>query len=299
MESVSHSEPECVKVKGIEVVYDTFGECQAPPMLLIMGLANQMTGWREAFCARLAGRGYWVIRFDNRDTGLSTHFDQLEPPGLLALAWAYLLGRPLQVPYTLSDMSEDALGLLEALGVESAHVVGVSLGGMIAQMMAIEHPERVRTLTSMLSSTNEPWLPLPKPKTLILFKATPEDRAGVIERAVKVRRALRGTGFPLDEEEVREQAARSYDRSHVPGGAGRQMAAIMASARRQRTGLRSVRVPTLVIHGQADPLLPVKHGVHTAQAIPGAELKVVEGLGHELPEAVWPQIIEAIAGHAV
>jgi len=286
-------------VNGIEVVYDAFGERKAPAMLLIMGLANQMTGWRESFCAQLAGRGYWVIRYDNRDTGLSTHFDQVEPPGLPALVWAYLLGRPMKVPYTLSDMSNDAVGLLDALGVESAHIVGVSLGGMIAQMIAIEHPKRVRTLTSMLSSTNEPSLPLPKPKTLILFKATPEDRAGVIERAVKVRRALRGTGFPLDEEEVRERAAQSYDRSHVSGGARRQMAAIMASARRQRTGLRSVRTPTLVIHGEADPLLPVKHGARTAQVIPGAELVVIKGLGHELPEAAWPQIIEAIAGHAV
>jgi pimeloyl-ACP methyl ester carboxylesterase len=298
MESVPHSEPACVKVNGIEVVYDTFGGRQAPPMLLIMGLANQMTGWREAFCAQLAGRGYWVIRFDNRDTGLSTHFDQLEPPGLLALAWAYLLGRPIEVPYTLSDMSNDALGLLDALAVESAHIVGVSLGGMIAQMMAIEHPERVRTLTSMLSSTNEPSLALPKPKTLILFKAAPEDRLKVIERAVKVRRALRGTGFPLDEEKVREQAAQSYDRSHVPGGAGRQMAAAMASVRLQRAGLRSIRAPTLVIHGEADPLLPLKHGIRTAQVIPRAELVVIRGLGHELPEAAWPQIIDTIARHA-
>ena len=299
MRNVPHSEPARVSVNGIEMVYDTFGERSAPAMLLIMGLANQMTSWREAFCAQLARRGYWVIRFDHRDTGLSTHFDQMVSPGLMALIWAYLLGRPMEVPYTLSDMSSDALGLLDALSLESAHVVGVSLGGMIAQMMAIEHPERVRTLTSMLSSTNDPRLPRPKPRALILFKATPEDRAGVIERAVKVRRAFRGGGFPLDEEEVRQQAGWSYDRSHVPGAARRQLAAAMASARCQRAGLGSIRVPTLVIHGEDDPLLPVKHGVHTAQAIPGAELVVIEGLGHELPEAAWPQIIGAIAGHAV
>lgn len=297
--NVPYSEPARAQVNGIELVYDTFGEQDAQPIVLIMGLGNQMIGWREEFCAQLAARGYWVIRFDNRDTGLSTKFEGAETPGLMGLIWGYVTGHPGEVPYTLSDMSDDTVGLLDALGLESAHMVGVSLGGMIAQTVAIEHPQRVRTLTSMLSSTNDPRLPWPRPKTLILFRAAPEDRAGVIERAVKVRRAMRGGGFPMDEEVVRQHAARSYDRNHVPGGARRQMAAVMASARSQRSRLASVRAPTLVIHGAADPLLPVKHGHDTAQAIPGAELLVIEGLGHELPEAVWPQVIGAIADHAV
>lgn len=296
---VAHSEPARAQVGEIELVYDTFGDPDAPPLVLIMGLANQMISWREEFCAYLAAQGYWVIRFDNRDTGLSTKFDQAETPGRVALIWAYLSGRAIEVPYTLSNMSDDVVGLLDALGLRSAHIVGISLGGMIAQMMAIEHPERVRTLTSMLSSTNHPGLPLPRPKTLILFKATPKDRAGVIERAVKVRRALTGGEFPLDEEEIRRQAGRSYDRNHTPGGASRHLAAIMASAGSQREGLGSITAPTLVIHGEADPLLPVKHGVRTADAIPGAKLRVIEGLGHEFPEAVWPQVIEVISAHAV
>jgi pimeloyl-ACP methyl ester carboxylesterase len=165
--------------------------------------------------------------------------------------------------------------------------------------MAIAHPQRVRTLTSMLSSSNHLGPPLPRPKTLILFKATPTDRAGAIERAVKVRQALTGGVYPLDEKVIRRQAGRSYERNHTPGAASRHLAAIMASAACLRDGLASVTAPTLVIHGRADPLLPVKHGIRTAETIPRAQLRVIEGLGHEFPEAVWPQVIEAIAAHAI
>lgn len=297
MNDVLHSEPAVAHVNGIEVVYDTFGDTAAVPMLLIMGLGNQMISWREDFCAQLAARGFWVIRFDNRDAGLSTKFDGAGKPKMLPLVWAFIRGRPLQVPYTLQDMADDAVGLLDVLHISSAHVVGVSLGGMIAQMMAIHHSGRTRTMTSMLSTTTDPRLPKPRPKALILFRSPKGGRDAYIEHGIKVRRAFRGGGFPFDEAAVREHVGRLYDRSHYRAGAARQIAAVLASGSRTEQ-LSSVAVPTLVIHGAADPLVPVQHGVATAQAIPGAELLVIEGLGHELPPQAWPQVIEAIVRHA-
>lgn len=296
--NVAHSDPVRAEANGIELVYDTFGDRHAPPILLISGLGNQMISWHERFCAQLAARGYWVIRFDNRDAGLSTTFEHMGTPSLLALIWAYLRGKPIEVPYTLDDMSNDAVGLLDELGIESAHVVGGSLGGMIAQMMAIHHPYRLRTLTSMLSSTNDPWLPPPRPTALIVLRSAPQDRAGYLEHKLKVNRALRGGGFPANEAYIQEQAMRLYDRSRPSAGASRQMAAVMASTRSRRKGLRSIPVPTLVIHGSADPLLPIKHGIHTAQVIPKAKLVIIDGLGHELPPSAWPQVVDAIARHA-
>jgi pimeloyl-ACP methyl ester carboxylesterase len=296
--NVPHSEPARARVNGIEICYDTFGDRQAPAVLLIGGLGNQMIDWQDDFCTQLAERGYQVIRFDNRDTGLSTTFEHMPTPSLLPLIWTYLLGKPFDVPYTLEDMANDALGLLDELDIDAAHVVGASLGGMIAQMMAIQQPLRLNTLTSILSSTNDPGLPPPRPKTLILFKPTPQDLPGYIEHKVKVRRAVRGGGFPLDESNIRDHAVRLYERSRPSDGASRQMAAVMASAHSRRKQLKSISVPTLVIHGRADPLLPVKHGVHTAKVIPRAELLIIDGLGHELPPAVWPQVVEAIAHHA-
>lgn len=296
---VQHSDPKCVEVNGIKIVYDSFGLPSASPLLLITGLGNQMISWPERFCEQLAVQGYWVIRFDNRDAGLSTKFEQAHAPSLLALVWAYVRGKAIQVPYTLEDMAKDSAGLLEALGVESAHVVGGCLGGMIAQMMAIRHSRRVKTLTVLMSTTNDSRLSPPRPRALILFKSAPRDRAGYIEHAVRVRRALSGKGFPFDEAHVRKQAGRLYDRDHNSVGASRQMAAIMASIRGLREELKSIDVPTLVVHGSDDPLLPVKHGVHTTQVIPGATLRIIDGLGHELPPAAWAQVVEAILHHAV
>ena len=296
---IQHSDPKCVKVNGIKIVYDSFGLPSASPLLLIAGLGDQMISWPERFCEQLATQGYWVIRFDNRDAGLSTKFEQADAPSLLALVWAYVRGKAIQVPYTLEDMAKDSAGLLEALGVESAHVVGGSLGGMIAQMMAIRHSRRVKTLTVLMSTTNDSRLSPPRPRALILFKSAPRDRAGYIEHAARVRRALSGKGFSFDEAYVRKQAGRFYDRNHNSVGASRQMAAIMASIRGLREELKSIDVPTLVVHGSDDPLLPVKHGIHTAQVIPGATLRIIDGLGHELPPAVWAQVVEAILHHAV
>jgi pimeloyl-ACP methyl ester carboxylesterase len=299
-QNVPHSEPAVVEANGIEIVYETFGEASAaPPMLLIMGLGQPMIAWDEAFCAALAALGYWVIRFDNRDVGLSTKFDEAGVPNILALMQATAQGQAVQGPYTMRDMAEDAVGLLDALGIESAHVVGVSLGGMIAQEMAIRHPDRVRTLTSIMSTTGAPDLPSPTPEAMaILLNPAPTDRAGYIESSVETWRVLNGPVLPLDEDFVRARAGQTFDHGLSPEGTARQLAAVLTSGSR-REALQSVQVPSLVVHGDADPLVPVEAGIDTADAIPGAELMIVEGMGHNIPAAVAPRIVEALARHAV
>jgi pimeloyl-ACP methyl ester carboxylesterase len=298
-QSVPYNDPLKVKVNGIEIVYDSFGETSASPLLLIMGLGEQMVTWDEDFCKILATQGYWVIRFDNRDVGLSTRFDEAGVPDILALMQALAQGEAVQVPYTLRDLADDTVGLLDALGIEAAHLVGISMGGMIAQEMAIHYPERVRTLTSMLSSTGHPDLPSPKPEAqILLVTPPPRDREGYLEHAVETWRVFSGPGFPIDEDRIKERAGRCFDRGLSPAGTARQLAAILASGSR-REALQSVRIPTLVIHGDADPLVPVECGKDTANSIPGAELMIIEGMGHDLPVAVAPRVIEAIARHAV
>jgi pimeloyl-ACP methyl ester carboxylesterase len=296
--SVRHSDPARVKVNGIELVYDTFGEHSAPPLLLIMGLGGQMIAWDEEFCAQLAARGYWVIRFDNRDVGLSTKLDEAGVPDIFTLMQAQAQGEAAQAPYTLHDMADDAVGLLAALSVESAHVVGISMGGMIAQEMAIHHPTRVRTLTSIMSTTGDPGLPPPKPEALsVLLTPFPADRDAYIEDSIQSWQVLSGPGFPLDQDLIKERAGRAFDRGLSLAGMARQMAAVVTSGSR-REALRSVTIPTLAIHGDADPLVPVECGIDTADAVPGAELLIIEGMGHDLPLAVAPRVIEAIARHA-
>lgn len=296
---VPHSGPAVAKANGIEIVYDTFGEVSDPPLLLIMGLGQPMIAWDEEFCAAFAAQGYWVIRFDNRDVGLSTQFDGAGVPNLSALMQATAQGHAAQAPYMLADMAGDAVGLLDALGIESAHVVGVSMGGMIAQEMAIHHPARVRTLTSIMSTTSDPALPPPTPEAMaVLLTPAPMDRAGYIEDSVETWQVLNGPVLPLDKDFVRARAERTYDRGLRPAGTARQLAAVTTSGSR-REALRSVRAPTLVIHGDADPLVPVEAGIDTAESVPGAELMVVEGMGHNIPLVVAPRIVGAIARHAV
>ncbi len=297
--NMPHSESARVKTNGIELVCDTFGDRAARPLLLIQGLGMQMIAWDDEFCAALADRGYWVIRFDNRDIGLSTKFDAAGVPDIPNMIRLQVIGKPVQSPYTLTDMAEDTAGLLDALGIKSAHVVGISMGGMIAQTLATCHPERVRTLTSIMSSSGAPGLPGPKPQvTWILVAPTPTDRAAYIEHEVKLWRSLSGPGFSFDEALTRERAVRFFERGLSPAGTARQLAAILASGSR-REALQLLRIPTLVIHGDADPLVPVECGIDTARAIPGAELMIIEGLGHGLPAGVVPKIIDAIAKHAV
>jgi pimeloyl-ACP methyl ester carboxylesterase len=298
MGEITRSKETLVTVNETELCYDTFGESTDPPMLLIMGLGAQMIRWDEALCEQLASRGFWVIRYDNRDVGKSTKFDEAGVPNLMELTLKAQQGEPLSVPYKLEDMAQDAVGLLDALNIDRAHVVGVSMGGMIAQTLAIHYPKRVRTLTSIMSTTGNPDLPPPNPEALMLISnVSPATRAESIEYSVKVQQILNGPHFPIDEAYVREFAGRAFDRSFYPQGRARQIGAILASGSRKEA-LKTVQIPTLVIHGDADPLVPVEGGKDTAASIPGAELLIIKGMGHDIPKQVAPQIIDAITQHA-
>jgi pimeloyl-ACP methyl ester carboxylesterase len=237
------------------------------------------------------------VRYDNRDVGLSTKFDSAGIPNVMELMQQSAAGAPLDVPYTLDDMADDAAGLLDALGLESAHVCGASMGGMIAQTLAIRHGKRLRSLVSIMSSTGNPSLPPAKPEAMaVLMTPPPIDRAGSLDAAVRTWRTIGSPGFPFDEARIRERAGRFYDRSFYPQGIARQLAAILAHGSRVEK-LSKVSAPTLVIHGAADPLVPIEGGRDTARAIPGAELLVIEGMGHDLPEGAWPQLVGAISEH--
>jgi pimeloyl-ACP methyl ester carboxylesterase len=280
---------------GITIEYEEFGDRNGRPLLLIMGLGAQMVLWPEEFCEQLAARGHRVIRFDNRDVGKSSWFDQLGVPDVTAAVGAALTRQPVKAPYLLRDMAADAVGLLDALHINKAHVVGASMGGMIAQAVAIESPSRVLTLTSIMSSTGNPDLPPASPAAMsVLLTPPPTSRAEVIEHTVTIFRTIGSPGFPFDEGYMRERAARAFDRGFNPAGTVRQLVAILASGSRKEA-LKAVRVPTLVIHGKDDPLVPFPAGQDTAAAIPGAELLVIDGMGHDLPRPLWPRIADAIS----
>ena len=280
---------------GIDIEYDTFGDRDGSPLLLIMGLSSQMVAWPESFCRKLAQSGHWVLRFDNRDVGLSSKIEGVGIPDLMA---AYQQGQPVEAPYTLSDMAADALGLMDALKLGKAHVCGLSMGGMIAQLMAIEYPRRILSLISMESSTGDPTLPSAKPQAMeAMLSPPPQDRDGYIQHAVEVFRAFSGGSDKFDGTLERELAVNSYERSFYPLGFVRQLAAILASGDRSER-LASVTAPTLVIHGADDPLVPLAHGRATARVIPGAKLLVVEGLGHGIAyPTLWDEIVDAIMQH--
>ena len=287
-----------VAVNGIDIEYDTFGDRNSTPMLLIMGLSSQMIAWPEAFCRKLARSGHWVVRFDNRDVGLSSKLENAGVPDLMDIMTAYQQGRAVEAPYTLSDMAADAVGLMDALNLGKTHVCGLSMGGMIAQVMAIEYPQRVSSLISMESSTGDPALPPARPEAMeAMLSAPPPDRDGYIHHIVEVFRAFSGESDKFDETLERRISADSYDRSFYPVGFVRQLAAVIASG--DRTGnLASVTAPTLVIHGADDPLVPIAHGRATAKAVPGAKLLEVKGLGHGISyPALWNEIITAITQH--
>jgi pimeloyl-ACP methyl ester carboxylesterase len=284
-----------VRANGIEIAYETFGRPSDRPLLMITGLGMQMLQWDEPFCEALAARGHFAVRFDNRDTGLSSGFDGAGIPDLGALLkpGADRTG----VAYTLDDMADDAAGLMTALGVESAHVFGASMGGMIAQTLAFRHAPRVRSLVSLYSSTGHPGLPPARPEAMAALMAPrPTDRAGAIEAAVETARVTSGPGFPIDADHVRAKATRMFDRAHRPQAAARHLAAIAAQG--DRSGrLAAVTAPTLVLHGTADPLVPVEGGRDTARRIPGAELVEIEGLGHGIPPALWERFADLVAAH--
>jgi pimeloyl-ACP methyl ester carboxylesterase len=275
---------------GIELCYETFGDPADPTVLLIMGLGTQMHAWQDEFCARLADRGFQVVRFDNRDIGRSTHLTHVPAPTLRQLlrrdrsAAAYLLG----------DMADDAAGLLDHLGVERAHVVGASMGGMIAQSLTARHPDRVLSLVSIMSNTGSRLTGQPAFSVYpMLLKAPPKTREAYIEHLVRLFERVGSKELGADVESLREMAGLAFDRRQDPRGAGRQLMAILASG--NRTGqLRRITAPTLVIHGDADRLVRPSGGKATARAIPGAELKWIEGMGHDLPRGAWDRVLDGI-----
>jgi pimeloyl-ACP methyl ester carboxylesterase len=279
--------------RDITLCYERFGDPEEPPILLVMGLATQMIAWHEDFCEQLAGRGFHVVRFDNRDIGRSTHMS-FRPPSLGQL----FRRRFRSEQYDLSDMAEDTAGLIRALEIDPAHVVGASMGGMIAQTLAAEHPELVRSLTSIMSTTGSRWRGQPHPSVYrYLLRPPPRDREGYIERSAEVFGLVGSTGFPRDEAYIRERAGRSYDRGYDVAAGGRQLGAITASGDRT-VKLGEIRAPTLVIHGTVDKMIRPSGGKATARAIPGARLMLIEGMGHDLPRALWPRLVDEIATHA-
>jgi pimeloyl-ACP methyl ester carboxylesterase len=278
---------------GIELCYETFGEPDDPTMLLVMGLGSQMIHWPDDFCAALAGRGYQVVRFDNRDMGESTWFDGGDTPSVRAA----IGGGDVAVPYVLADMADDAVGLLDHLGVDRAHVCGVSMGGMIAQTIAIRHPRRVASLTSVMSSTGDPDVGTPTSEAMSALMAPPAATRAAYQDAVVHHAHVWGSPGLFDAERLRETAGRAWDRGYHPEGTARQLLAILSSGSRS-ADLAALSVPTLVIHGTADTLVQPSGGERTAEVIPDAKLLVVEGMGHDLPPALWPQMIDAVAGHA-
>lgn len=288
-----------VVANGIELAYEEFGDSCDPVMLLIMGLGTQMIAWPTTFCLDLAARGYRVIRFDNRDIGLSEKMEGAATPSVLKLAACARLNIPVRVPYKLHDMANDVIGLMEALDIDSAHLVGASMGGMIAQLIAGTHPFKVRSLTSIMSTSGRRSLPGANRKvTLHMVKRPANADARVLQEfAMQTWRLIGSPGYPPTDEALLEKIRASYERSFYPQGHRRQMAAIMASGDRVAT-LRKIIAPTLVIHGKEDPLVPVSGGIDTAKLIPGARLELVEGMGHDLPQPLLPHFAALISSHA-
>lgn len=280
-------------VNGIEIEYESLGDPSGEPLLLVMGLGGQLVLWPDSFCNALVERGYHVIRYDNRDVGLSSKFADVEhDPPLEAMRKASA-GEPVRAPYLMHDIAADGAGLLDALELERAHVVGASMGGMIAQTLAIAFPDRVQTLTSIMSTTGDRSLPGPKPEAMqILMRPTAQSVEEAIEGALTATRIIGSPGH-LDEDWVRESTTRSWERDPRRDGLARQLVAIMASGSR-RSALETLNTPTLVIHGEDDPLVPVECGRDTLSAIPGAKGLFITGMGHDLPTVFHETVIDAI-----
>jgi len=289
-----------IHVNGIDLEYESFGASKDPLMLLIMGLGAQLTRWPVPFCEKLVARGYRVIRFDNRDVGLSTKFDAAGVPDLTQIMTAKFTGAPVKVPYTLHDMAADGIGLLDAVSIQKAHIVGASMGGMIAQQIAAEYPQRVLSLTSIMSTTGNPTLPPPTAAaTAVLMNryTNVDDRTAYIDHTLNAFRTIASPGFPFDELATRERILSDALRGYSATGFARQMAAVAAAGDR-RDYVRRIKVPTMVIHGKSDPLVPVAAGRDTAACIAGAELRVFCGMGHDIPPQLYDKIIDAIVSVA-
>lgn len=298
MTTLAHQPPQLIRANGIDICYEIFGDANAEPLLLIMGLGAQMIHWDDEFCRQLAARGFRVIRFDNRDIGKSSHLSGGKRLSAIELLKLRFLKTPVSAPYKLSDMATDTIALMDALGIRTAHIVGASMGGMIAQEIAITYPERVRSLTSIMSTTGNPKIPAPtREAAAVLMAPPPKTKEEYFERYGQTWKILRNGSFPEDEALDPARARRTYERGLNPAGVGRQLRAILASGSRKER-LRSVKAPTLVIHGTVDPLVHPDGGKDTAASIPGAKLLMVERMGHALPIPMWPEIIDAIDKHA-
>jgi len=289
-----------LNANGIRIAFDTAGDPKAVPLLLISGLGLQLTAWPDEFVEGLVELGFYVIRFDNRDTGLSTKFEHAGTPSL-GLAWLKSLVRwPIRPPYTLEDMADDAVGVLSALGVARAHVVGASMGGMIAQLLAAKFPSRVLSLTSIMSSSGRRGLPGPTPEVRRAMTRRPSadaDLDAMLDQGVRLLQTIASPTYPTPEKQLRRRVARALRRNCCPGGVARQVLAVAASGDRTPQ-LRGIAVPTLVIHGAADPMVPLACGQDTAQAIPNARLEVIEGMGHDLPTQLLERLLALIDAHA-
>jgi pimeloyl-ACP methyl ester carboxylesterase len=288
-----------LQVNGLQIEYDTFGDESAEPLLLIMGLGTQMTAWSPDFCNALAGHGHYVVRFDNRDVGLSTKFEGARTPSRLRYLMNHIFHTGLKAPYSLEDMASDVAGVLDALDIESAHVVGASMGGMIAQLLTIGHPERVTSLTSIMSSSGDPKLPTARRevvKQLITKRPNTSDPEVMLEHTIRSLKLISSPGYPRSDAEWRELITASLARSFYPQGFLRHMAAIVADGSRVQR-LTTIDKPTLVIHGSDDPLVPVECGIDTARHIKGARLEVLEGMGHDIPPPLVDTLTSLITSH--
>ena len=298
MNAVPYQAPKLAKTNGVELCYDIFGDASAEPMVLIMGLGAQMIFWDDDFCKDLAGRGFRVIRFDNRDIGLSTKMSGGKALTALDFLKLRIFKIAPQASYKLWDMANDVMGLLDVLGIKKAHIVGLSMGGAIAQEIAMNHADRVLSLTSIMATSGNPKLPNPTKEAMAMLVApAPKTKDEYFERFASNWKILRGASFPADEAKDQARAELTYARGLNPAGVGRQLRAIMASGDRT-SRLRGVNAQTLVIHGTIDPLVRPEHGKAVAAAIPGARLLLIEGMGHALPMPMWPIVIGAIADHA-
>ena len=283
-----------VQANGIRIEYDTFGDRSGRPLLMVMGLGAQMIHWRAEFCEQLADAGHYVVRFDNRDVGLSSKLEAAGLPDMAAIMGQMAAGQPISAPYSLDDMADDAFGLLDALDIPSAHICGASMGGMIVQAMAIRAPRRVSSLTSIMSSTGNRELPPAKPEAMAaLMSPAGTNRSEMLARSITVSKVIGSPGYPADPAEVETRALEAYERSFYPVGVARQMVAV-ASHGNRKSALQQLDIPALVIHGQADPLVPVEGGIDTHEALRGSQLMLIEGMGHDLPRQVWPRIVTGI-----
>ncbi|OAN83916.1 alpha/beta hydrolase [Erythrobacter sp. EhN03] len=284
---------------GIEIHYEEQGDPAAPAMLLIMGFGAQLTLWPDELVEALAAQGFRVIRYDNRDVGLSQKFDGVKAPGLVKMTLLSKIGFTPKVPYTLADMADDGVGLLDALGIERAHIVGASMGGMIAQHVAARHPDRCLSLTTVFSTTGNPKLPPARPEAMKALITRPDstEEGVLVEHGMMLARTIGSPGYPAPEDRLRERTLASVRRSFYPEGPTRHLSAIVADGDR-RAMLRDIAVPTLVLHGEDDPLVPCEGGRDTAASIPGARLKTIPGWGHDLPLELVDELAGAIGEHA-